>query len=416
MDEEPSRVELDETHLERLLAWGRLCRGVGVASDAKKLILAVLGLVLFDLGRNGLDHLFGTTGLRSVAPDPSWLASAGKPGYPPIWASLQAEVLSAPWRLTEPIRFLAGPFVAIFALGNDWRTLAHALVAAAWGTAVWGLFGGAIARIAVVQVARTERIGIVQAVRFAARRWLSLSGTPFCPMIGIAFFTVLCALFGLLYRLPGPVGQTLAGILAVFPLVAGLVMTIILISLAAGWPLMLATVASEAEDGFDALSRSFAYVNQRPGRYAAATALAWGLGILGLMIVELFARTTIHMAHWAISFGAPGELLDTLLAGGTASGAAQAHTFWLSAVALVAHGWIYSYFWTSAVIVYLLLRQDVDGTPWHAIALPERPAFEFEPEPSPQAAGGAGPHAAAESAAPAGPSASSLAPDASTIS
>ena len=39
-------------------AWVRLGRGVGVASDAKKLILALLGLVLFQLGRGGLDQLF----------------------------------------------------------------------------------------------------------------------------------------------------------------------------------------------------------------------------------------------------------------------------------------------------------------------------------------------------------------------
>ena len=30
---------------------------------------------------------------------------------------------------------------------------------------------------------------------------------------------------------------------------------------------------------------------------------------------------------------------------------------------LLAHGWIYSFFWTAAAYLYLWLRHDVDGTP-----------------------------------------------------
>ena len=44
------------------------------------------------------------------------------------------------------------------------------------------------------------------------------------------------------------------------------------------------------------------------------------------------------------------------------------------------HGWIYGYFWTSATIIYLILRQDVDGTPWHAIVPPEPRAFDRDLE------------------------------------
>jgi hypothetical protein len=171
-----------------------------------------------------------------------------------------------------------------------------------------------------------------------------------------------------------------------------------------GWPLMHATIAAESEDGFDALSRSFAYVNQRPLRYASCMALAWALGILGLIVVDLFARTTVHMAQWGLGFGAPGDVLGTLFQGGTApvSPAARAvHTFWLGLVGLVAHGWIYSYFWTATVIVYLILRQDVDGTPWHVIAPPERRAFEFDLEPNPEPLGDPGNHKMPQSAPPA---------------
>jgi hypothetical protein len=380
MDDQSSR--LDAQSLERLFSWVRLVRGVGAAIDAKKLILAVLGLLLFQAGREGLDRLF---------PRPEPIPILQTPG--PLWLAVRAETAadlqSAPWRLTEPARALVGPFSAIFALGIGWSTFLHALLAAAWGALVWGIVGGAIARIAVVQAARNERIGIGEAARFARQRWLVLAGTPLCPLVGIAFFTAFCAVLGLLYRLP-LVGPTLAGILAVFPLLAGLVMTIILISLAVGWPLMHASVAAEGEDGFDALSRSFAYVNQRPLRYAACVVVAWALGTLGLIVVDLFARLTIHMARWALGFGAPGDLLATLFQAGNvpvSTGAQGIHTFWLTLVVLVAHAWIYSYFWTSAAIIYLHLRQDVDGTPWHVIAAPEPRAFEFDIAPAAEPTG-----------------------------
>ncbi len=386
-------IPMDRSTLERMLSWTRLFLGVGAATDAKKLILAVLGLLLYQAGREGLDRLFPQAAPILAHPWPTNPSSSplllGPSGreLPADRAGLWADLSSAPWRLTEPVRYLVAPFLAIFALGNGWTAFFHALLAAVWGAVVWGIFGGAIARIAVVGVARTERIGIGEALRFVRQKWLALIGTPLCPLLGVVFFTAFCAGLGLLYRLPVALGPIVAGIFAVLPLLAGLVMTIILISLALGWPLMHATIAAESEDGFDALSRSFAYVNQRPLRYASCMVLAWALGILGLIIVDLFARTTVHMAQWGLSFGAPGDVLGTLFQGGTAPvapAAAAVHTFWLGLVGLVAHGWIYSYFWTATVIVYLILRQDVDGTPWHVTAPPERRAFEFDAEPSPE--------------------------------
>jgi hypothetical protein len=392
MDEEPNR--LDAQALEQLFSWVRLFRTVGAAIDPKKLILALLGLLLFQTGREGLDRLFPRPepvllpSWPVARPDgsPAPFLQPPGPGLPADRVSIQADLRWAPWRLTEPARALVVPFVEIFALGRPWVALLHAVLAAAWGALVWGILGGAIARIAVVDAARNEPIALGEAARFALGRWLALVATPLCPLLAVVPFAVLCAILGLLYRLP-IVGPTMAGILAFFPLLAGLVMTIILISLAVGWPLMHATVAAEGEDGFDALSRSFAYVNQRPLRYAACVAVAGALGVLGLVVVDLFARTTLHMTQWALGFGAPGDLLATLFQGGTAAaspGARGVHIFWTSLVGLVAHGWIYSYFWTSAATIYLILRQDVDGTPWHVIAAPERRPFDVDLEPAPE--------------------------------
>ncbi|HMB02437.1 MAG TPA: hypothetical protein VKP69_01700 [Isosphaeraceae bacterium] len=391
----------------RLFPWLRLLPAVAAAADPKRLVLAALGLVLLHLGWEGLGRLFPHSGAitppvpsATVAMDMGgWRASSltprllqpPAPAFPEDRASIAADLRSAPWRLTEPVRYLVGPFLGTFSVRSDGWTFLHALSTALWGVVVWSPLGGAIARVAVVQAARAERVGLPEALRFAVRKAVPLLAAPLSPMVGVAFFAALCAAFGLLYRIPAPVGPTVAGALAPLPLLAGLTMALILLGLAAGWPLMPVAVAAEAEDGFDALSRSYAYVHQRPGPYAAYALLAWGLGIVGLILVDLFARVVVGLAEWGLSFAAPGDLLAMLFGSAPPHRgadpdptAAALHTFWLSAVGLLAHAWIYSYFWTSAATIYLLLRRDVDGTAWHDIALADRAAPAPAPSPSPE--------------------------------
>jgi hypothetical protein len=352
-----------------------------VTLDAKKLILAASGLILLHLGWSGLSAIF--PGSSAITP-----AVLGAPAreFPADRASFVAALISAPLRIAEPARHLVAPLLAAFSPSSDTSTFVHAMLAAVWGAIVWGTAGGAIARIALAEVAASERIGLSAAVQFAARSWVPLGLTPLGPLIGVGFFAALCGLFGLLYWIPAPIGPTAAGVLAFLPLLAGWIMAIIVLGLAVGWPLMPVTVAAEDEDGFDAMSRSYAYVQQRPGRYAAYTALAWGIGTLGLVVVDLVARTVVHLAHWGLSFGAPRARLE--VAFGTAPTAAAPtaaalHAAWISLVGLLAHGWVYAYFWTAAAIIYLLLRHDVDGTAWNQIDWAGQPVIGLGLEPEP---------------------------------
>ena len=387
----------DETSIGRLFPWLRLVRALGMALDPKKLVLAAVALIVLPIGWEGLDRLFGLddsrASARAYAAEIPRLGDATGPWnrvevrpaeasgsfsfalgttFTPSWSA-------GPWLMTEPVRVLAGPFLRIFSSGNTIGGFAHAVLSALWGVVVGGLIGGAIARIAVVQAAREERVGLRAAVRFARRHWFPLIGTPLGPMVSIAFFALPVALFGLLYRVPG-IGPGAAGVLLFLPLLAGLVMSIIVVGLAAGWPLMASAVAAEDEDAFDALSRSYAYINQRPGHYAAYVILAWLIGIVGWAFVAVLATLVVQLTHWALSIGASGELLDPLFDQTAIAGwPRSAHAFWLSLVRLLAHAWIYAYFWSAAALIYLLLRRAVDGTPWHEVA------GSVEPDPAAEA-------------------------------
>jgi hypothetical protein len=381
MTDEP--VAVGEVRWLRLFPWLRLFGGVGLAIDAPKLILAALGLVLLSGGWRGLDRVFsGSVGVVAFDPlaQPEGALARGRGGVAQALAA-------APWRVAEPPLVLLAPFRHVFAAEADRWTFLHAAAAALWGVLVWGIVGGAIARIAVLQATGHEPVGMFPALRFAVRHWEGLIGAPLGPFVAVAICAALCALFASLYRIPASFGPIAAGALLFLPLLAGLVMAVILAGLALAWPLMHASTAAEGEreDFFDALSRSYSYVNQRSGRYVAYAAVAWLMGVLGLVVVDLFAWLVVHLAHWGLSFGAPGGRhgslwADTVTATDAEPTAAALHGLWLTVVGLLAHGWIYSYFWTATTLIYLLLRLDVDGVPWSVV---QRAACGAGPAPAP---------------------------------
>jgi hypothetical protein len=347
-------IETRPMTVSRLFPWIRLFRGPAIALDARKLLLAALGLVLLWTGWAGLDRVFAYP-LETA----TWL-------LPEELADLSGTPVSL-GKAAEPFFVLISPFVSVFRTGQGLPAFPHALLASVWAVMVWGILGGAIGRMAAVELATGERVGMFSALRFATTRFVALIGAPLSPLIGIGFFAALCLPVGLLYWIPGSVGTTIAGFLAFIPLVAGLVMALLVAYLATGWPLMIATVTVESEDIFDALSRSYSYVSERLGRYGFYTFVAWVIGAVGFLVVSLLAALVVHMAQWGLSFSGPDAKIASLFAGDRTQGPTPAaiHAFWISLIRLLTHGFLYSYFFTASTIIYVLIRKDVDGTPYH---------------------------------------------------
>jgi hypothetical protein len=364
MAEEPPIPPLYEIPYLRLCPWLRLFRAPAAAGDAKKLTLAALGVILIHFGWESLDRIF---------PESSRMT----PGVMTAWEPIAVEEPSTVfWRIAEPAWLIATPFLAAFdRTVGGWNFL-HAVLASLWAIVVWGLIGGAIARVAVVGLIRGERVGVLAALLFARKKVIPLVGSPLMPLLGVAIVCAFVAVFGLIYRIPGPFGPVAAGAIAFLPLLGGLLLTLIVVGLAAGLPLMQASSAVENEDGFDAMSRVYAYVHQRPWHYLAYVGIAAAAGIIGLVFVDLFARLVVHFTAWGLSFGAPGWMVRALYSNGSAivsPPALAVHSFWLGAIGLLVQSWVYSYFWTAATVIYLLIRRDVDGTPWETIAYDDRP-------------------------------------------
>jgi hypothetical protein len=364
---------IERRSLTRLFPALRLVGAIRLAFDLRKLVIAVIGLAALQLGWLALGRL----------------APASLKAMPVLWETTgpaSFEQVAIPWtrrgasellfRLSEPVRLLIKPLLALFDPRNGWRTTLCAGLALVWMIIVWSVCGGAIARVAVVQIATTRQTGIGAAVQFARKRAGSLVVAPLCPLLGVAFLGAILAGFGLLYRIPA-VGPAVAGVLLGVPFLFGLVMALLVLGLIGAWPLMPAAIAAGADDALDAMSRTFGYVNQRIGPLVAMVGLASLLGVVGLVFVDVFVMSVVRLTQWGLGLTAPGAQLADLFTSVTSSSdvvAARAHSFWIGFAGLLAYAWTYSFFWTAAAYVYLWLRHDVDGTPWTLIDPPAQGA------------------------------------------
>ena len=253
--------------------------------------------------------------------------------------------------------------------------MASALARLGWFVLVWSIFGTAITRHVALKLVGEDAPGIIGATWFGSRKWLPAFNSVLFVLVGVLALSVPGAIIGLAMR--SEWGLAFAG--AVWPLVllGAVVLAILVIGVAAGWPLMVACIGVERGDSFQAISTAFSYLYQRPLRYAFYALVAVLVAIPTLLVAGLFARAAADLAMWAASLGMGHDRTATVLAGLQAAGPAadawgvRAIGFWIRGLEtlLASFGW--GYFWSIATAAYLLLRQDVDGTELDEVVIDE---------------------------------------------
>ncbi len=423
MNEE--RVSLSEIQYRRLFPWLVIFRCFKLAVDPKKLLIALVGLTLFSVGWHAINlgfmhNVFVAEGEEGgvspvVATDYPWAANGIAPR---VWAAYGTEgespleVLNSAvdnplaflWHIATrwevlllPFRELMEPFRAIFSArympsrlsvtipAVNWTIdagyLVYLVALALWASICWGIAGGAISRIAAMQLGRDERVTLRESLGYTFRYAVSLITAPFIPLFGVALFTFFCLVGGWISNIPA-FGPFFAGVLWFLPLLAGLILALLVVGWAVGWPLMVPTLAVEGSDAFDAVSRAFAYSYQRPWNYLFYGFLAVVYGAIATFIYLLFAQLTIYLSVWAVAWGASDQLLADLIrqlpgytyrllaVAATASEQPSTYVqyasyfmmFWIMLVVMTGPAFVYSFFWSVATAVYLLLRRDVDAT------------------------------------------------------
>jgi hypothetical protein len=338
--------------------------------------------------------------------------------------------------LIEPVVKFLAPVVYLFDADAGFYARVYLILVLLWTLAVWGFFGGAICRMAAVQFARNEKITLQEAVSFARERAVSYFTAPVFPLAFVAFIVVCLVLFGFLELIPIVGDILIAGLLWPLVLVAGCVMAVVLVGLV-GWPLMNATISTEASDSFDALSRSYSYVYQAPWQYLWYWFLATLYGAVLVFFVGFMASLMVFLGKWGVSQTPflegktaaydrnPAYLFDNaptsfgwrdlLISGSkyadskspvvTPSGAvvyrpefseeyqratswynklgATLVSLWIYLFFLLVVGFGYSYFWSVSTIIYFLMRHHVDETGFDEVQIEEEAGpSPFAPKPT----------------------------------
>lgn len=251
-------------------------------------------------------------------------------------------------------------------------------------TATWAIFGGAIARIAAVHVARDEKLSLRAALRFSTGKFLSFLFAPIIPLLIVAALGVVITIGALVINLPF-LGPIVAGLLFFLVLAIGFVMTLVLVGTIGGFNLMYPTIAVEGSDSFDAISRSFSYLYARPWRLAFYTLVALIYGAITYMFLKLFITLMLTLVHSFVGFGVfrnadngrplwdmlwpgPGEWgrlsydIQTLTLGGGETAGAYLIALWVYLVIAILGAFAISFYFSSNTIIYYLMRNEVDAT------------------------------------------------------
>lgn len=299
--------------------------------------------------------------------------------------------------------------------GPAWFYRAHPVYASIftlWFLIIWAVFGGAVARIAAVHVARDEKMSVRQAIRFTSGKMLSFIFAPVIPMVLILGLAAVLGLGGLILLHVPFVGPIVLGVFFFLALLVGGIMTLLVIGTAGGFNLMYPTIAVEGSDSFDAISRSFSYVYHRPWKLLWYTAVALTYGAICYLFVRLFIYLTLALTHYFVGWwlrGQPAEWwpmiwhpvefwslsfpvsLDRLKWSDGIG--AWFVAFWVYWLISMLGAFVISFYFSANTIIYALLRREVDATDMDDVYV-EESEEEFSetppamPEPAPAGMGG----------------------------
>ncbi len=272
-------------------------------------------------------------------------------------------------------------------------------------TATWAVFGGAIARIAAVHVARDEKLSIRAALRFSTGKFLSFLFAPIIPLLIIGGLGVVTMIAALVVNVPF-LGPIVAGIFFFIALALGFVMALVLVGTVGGFNLMYPTIAVEGSDSFDAISRSFSYLYARPWRLAFYTFVSVVYGAITYTFLKLFISLMLKLIHtfagytifrsanngrplWDMLWPGPSEFshltypIQTLTLGPGETLGAYLIAMWIYLVIAILGAYAISFYFSANTIVYYLMRNEVDATDMDDVFVEQQDDDLLESTPSP---------------------------------
>ncbi|MBL8823465.1 MAG: hypothetical protein JNJ77_12825 [Planctomycetia bacterium] len=304
------------TEPQRSRPWSMLFRIFELSRDLYKIIIAIGAVIILTIGWTILGWIFG------IGHDHhgTWPANADRGPNPFLVVTTPAERSQLfTWQLwfgqkdqdpplqVEPFRQFYQPVIDLVhysPIGHGWQNWWYSMFGVVFTLIIWGMAAGAITRIAAMQLARNERIGLGEALGYARRKLFDFIIGPAIPLIIFAILALLNALGTFILTVVPYLGSVLTAILLPLPILSSLVMAVMLVAFI-GWPLFYATISVEGSDSFDALSRTLAYITQGAWSYIKYAVFAFVFSVVVVFLVVLLASGSIYIVRWSMGL-APG--------------------------------------------------------------------------------------------------------------
>ncbi len=330
------------------LVWPRLLRATSLALVPQRLIMSLFLVILVSFVAN----LAGGAGVSSLL--------ERVPGTGPSeWGGNAAGWLYAV--------FVAAPEQAVT---SNW---VGAVLAGVVMLVVTSVFAGAICRSAAVDAAQNVTLPWPKQIAFALGRWPTFVAVVAGPLVFVWAAGLGIALVGwILFSLP--IANVLGGLLYVLTLGLSFVVAVVLLAYALVHPVLIPCVACEAADTFDALSRAYEFLFNRPLRFVLYLGIlvvqgvvVIGIAILLVTLTETFA-TSMSLA-WVGSPG-PEAFAGVSQEETTWSLTAWFIQFWTGLLHALVWAFGVSYALSGSTLMYLGLRRISDGQDMSEIWVP----------------------------------------------
>lgn len=266
--------------------------------------------------------------------------------------------------------------------------------------AIASIAGGSLCRIAALQFARGEKPGMIEALRFSSKRFVSLFATPLAPICIIIVIGLFIFLLGLIGNIP-VIGELTIAILMPLALIAGTLVAVFSIGTVAGFNLMFPAIAYDGSDCFDAISRSFSYIYSKPWKMGFYTVIAAVYGAICYIFTRFFVFLLLWSTRWFMQLGlrannSSNEVnklaaiwpmpsftgLRGVTSWATVNLSESWAAFFIYLFLLIAIGllvsFVINFYFSANTIIYALMRNRVDNTALEDIYTPADDEVESE--------------------------------------
>jgi hypothetical protein len=288
----------------------------------------------------------------------------------------------------RPVAWLLEPLRTAWLADRDGAVLLFLGVEALLLALLWGFFGGALCRLAAVDLTGRGREPGRAALAFARRHLGALLGAPLLFGAAIVVPVALAWLVAKLALLPGVAGGVLAPVAIVVVAALALVATVVGTLTVASAFLSKPTVALDDGDLFDAVSRPYTYAFAGLPRlvrvrllFASGVLLGSGWRLVRTLAAALLALLVLESALGAERWGrvtavvgALGRPADAERLGVTGFDVAAAAALLLAGAVLAAL-WLAdlaSRLACARTAAYLILRRAIDRVPCDQLRTPPR--------------------------------------------